>query len=219
MRMPVAAAPSPSAAPRPAFVYGLTGGIGAGKSTVAGMFSELGVATFDADAIGRRLLAGGGSAALAVLQRWPDCASADGRPDRRAVARRVFGDETERRWLEDLLHPAIERELQRQLDAASGQRWPLALLEGAVLLESRTRFALAGVLVVWAPAAVRRRRVRARDGSDPHAIEQRIRAQSPESDKILAAHDLIDNAGDRQRTRRQVHRALDHLLQEIGGSA
>jgi dephospho-CoA kinase len=219
MRMPAAAAPSPSAAPRPAFVYGLTGGIGAGKSTVAGMFSELGVTTFDADAIGRRLLAGGGPEARAVLQRWPDCVTADGRPDRRAIARRVFGDAAERRWLEDLLHPAIERELQRQLDAAGGRRWPLALLEGAVLIESRTRFALDGMLVVWAPAAVRRLRVQARDGGDPQAIEQRIRAQLPEADKILAAHDLIDNAGERQRTRWQVRRALDHLLQEIGGSA
>ncbi len=195
-------------------LYGLTGGIGSGKSTVAAEFEALGVAVLDADAIGRELLAEGGPVTQAVIERYPECAAADGGVDRQAVADRVFAAPEERRWLEDLLHPAILERVRSRL-AALGSR-PVVLLEGAVLLESRTRFDLAGLVVVSAPERLRLQRLIER-GLRPEDARARLANQLSEGEKIARADHLIDNAGSRADTRERVRASLGHLLQETGG--
>ena len=85
---------------------GLTGGIGSGKSTVAGLFSELGAVVLDADAIARELTAPGESACEAVASEFgPGVIAPDGSVDRKALASKVFGDPEARKRLEAILHP------------------------------------------------------------------------------------------------------------------
>jgi dephospho-CoA kinase len=196
--------------------YGLTGGIGSGKSTVARLFEQAGVVTHDADAIGRDLLGSDSPEARAVARRYSDSLAADGSIDRSRVAARVFSDAAELHWLEALMHPAIQREFQSRISRGPGSRPAFVLLEGAVLLESHIRFALDGLLVVTAPVEIRRARIAKRDGSTQDQIDARMRAQLPEHAKITKATHLIDNSATLDHARRQVRCALDQIGQEQG---
>jgi dephospho-CoA kinase len=199
-------------------VYGLTGGIGSGKSTVAEMFEQGGVDVFDADAIGHEILSGDSPEARQVRQRFPDCCGPDG-IDRRRLGARVFADESQRRWLEDLLHPAIRRRLAERLEQLHDPRYGFCILEAAVLLESRTDFDLAGLLVVTADESVRVERLIERDGLAPAEIRQRMRAQLPDDEKVRRARYVIDNSGPLEQTRIQVDSVLQQLIEQHGGAA
>lgn len=198
--------------------YGLTGGIGTGKSTVAGMFKQRGIPVFDADELGRRLLSGGDLAAR-VLRRFPDCAAAPGQVDRGKLAEVVFSDEESRRELEDVLHPAILDEFEKQKEQISPPRPAYCLIEGAVFLESRTDFGLAGLIVVTAPMQTRLERLNKRNGTDAGRLRRRISAQLPQHEKIRAATHVIDNAGGLEDTRRRVEEVAALLEAENGGAA
>jgi dephospho-CoA kinase len=198
-------------------VYGLTGGIGSGKSTVAGMLRALGACTLDADALGHELLAPACPEGRAVRARFPGCVEADGRLSRRALAAEVFADGAARAWLEDLLHPAILRLVGERLASLPPPRPRACLLEGALLVESRTRFPRVGLVVVTAPLPVRLARLGLRDGLDEAALAARLRAQRPPSDKLLAASHLVDNGGALADTRRATERLWAALGREWGG--
>ena len=89
-------------------IVGLTGGMGVGKSTVAGLLSELGAEIIDVDALGRKILEPGGLAVPAVIERFgANVAGTDGGINRAALAEIVFGDEDHLTALEEISHPAI----------------------------------------------------------------------------------------------------------------
>jgi len=196
--------------------YGLTGGIGTGKSTVAAMFREQGVPVFDADDLGRQLLATG-SVAQRVLKLFPGCTDSHGGVDRRKLAEEVFSRDESRLALEDLLHPAILEEFEKQKRQVSRPELSYCLLEGAVLLESRTDFSLAGLIVVTAPLQTRLERLKQRDGSDEEHLRRRMAAQLPQDQKVLAATYLIDNGDGLDETRSQVEVLVARLAEENGG--
>jgi dephospho-CoA kinase len=195
--------------------YGLTGGIGTGKSTVAEMFRERGIPVFDADDLGRQLLATENLAAQ-VLERFPNCGDAQGRVDRQKLAEEVFSREESRRALEDLLHPAILDEFEKQKSRVARPQPAYCLIEGAVLIESRTDFSLAGMIVVTAPVQTRLERLKKRDGADENNLRRRMEAQMPQHEKILAATHLIDNGDGLEETRSQVATLAARLAAENG---
>ena len=201
--------------PAGVLAIGLTGGIGAGKSTIARMFQDLGVSFYDADLLGRELILPGTAGARAILEHFPACASAPGVLDRTRLGELVFGDPAARRWLEMLLHPAIRDEFFSRASAAR-RRFPFCLLEGAVLLESQSAFGLAGLIVVFAPQATRRLRVERRGGLSAEQIEARLGSQWPQHEKMLCAHHLIDNGGDLDQARSQVQAVFAVLCREFG---
>jgi dephospho-CoA kinase len=196
--------------------YGLTGGIGSGKSTVRAMFAERGAATFDADGIGRELLAGSAPLLERVKARFPGCVDQTGL-DRKRLAAIVFSDAEARRWLEDELHPAILAEFLRRREALAQPHPAVCLLEGALLMESRTPFPLAGLIVVWAPWQSRLERLALRDGFDRTQAEARLQAQLSQAEKMARATFLIDNGGTLQNTRQQVLQVWDQLSREARG--
>lgn len=199
------------------FVFGLTGGMGCGKSTVASMFAQHGLAVLDADAIGRNILDEDGYEANCVKARFPDCVSPSAAINRRAIAAKVFTDKRERHWLEDLMHPAIEKRVHHLLKQLKGSSRTLALLEGAVLLESRFDFSLSGMVVVTTPLRLRMQRIEARDGHSMDEIASRIKSQLSEWEKILHGDYLIENAGPLEYTKDQVDNVLQLMFREIGG--
>jgi dephospho-CoA kinase len=198
--------------------YGLTGGIGSGKSTVGKMFAALAVPVFDADAIGRTLLSSDTALAGAVRQRFPGCGKPNG-IDRLALARQVFADDRARAALEALLHPAILEEFCLQRDALPRGPGlpPYCLLEGALLGDTATPYPLAGLVLVTAPEALRRRRVATRDGLDDAGFQARRDAQRPAHEKLLMATHTIDNCGTLEDTRQRVIAVHRLLLEECGG--
>lgn len=198
-------------------VYGLTGGIGSGKSTVTRILTEAGLTCFDADRLGHELLRAGRPEAATLQRLFPECLGVDGSIDRRSLARRVFTDPPSRHALEDLLHPAIQRLFLERLAVLPRPRPRAIVIEGAVLLESGTRFGLDGVIAVFARPEVRVERLRRRDQSSDAEIAARMRAQLPEWVKVQRADFLVDNSGEEAETRAQVLQVAQQIAQETGG--
>ena len=100
-------------------VIGLTGGIGSGKTTVSDLFEELGIEVVDADVVSRQLTAVNGGAMPDIVKHFgPEAASPDSSMNRKFIRELVFSDPAAKTALENILHPLIRKECQRQLDAS-----------------------------------------------------------------------------------------------------
>lgn len=173
---------------------GLTGGIGSGKSTVAGFLREAGAAIIDTDAISRALTAPGGAAMAAVAQQFgADFVGADGALDRDRMRALAFSDAAAKRRLESILHPLITAEALAQADAATA---PLLVFDVPLLVEStRWRPRLARVLVVDCSAQTQFERVQQRPGWTRERIAGAIAAQTTREARRAAADAVLLNDG------------------------
>ena len=193
-------------------IYGITGGIGSGKSTVSGLLKERGFLVFDADTIGRELMQPGSPLTAKIIERFPSAVVSDGVLDRRRLGELVFADSQARETLEGLVHPAVWRELFARIVAVRPQP-KLCFLEAALLVDCELPFQLAGLLLVTAPEAMRIQRVCKRDGISHEQALMRVRAQSSDEHKMLRATHIIDNGSERAETIRQVDEWLSGLNQ------
>ncbi len=179
------------------FQLGLTGGIGSGKSTVAGMLAERGAAIIDADAISRATTAAGGSAMGAVRAQFgPEFVAADGGLDRARMRELVFQDPTARLRLEAIVHPlvAVETERQAQAAQAQGKRW--LVFDVPLLAESaRWQGRVDKVLVVDCSPETQVRRVVARSGLGADEVCRIIAAQTSREKRLAIADWVIVNDG------------------------
>jgi dephospho-CoA kinase len=194
---------------------GLTGGIASGKSTVAGMFRELGVPVVDADAIVHELLGPGGRAVEPVVELFGErVLGPDGGIDRSKLAEIVFHDASERGRLEAAVHPLVFDESLRRLERVANEtRAEIVLYDAALLVETGRHEAFQRVVVVTAPEEVQVERVMARDGIGEDQARRRLQAQMALTEKAAVADYLIDNGGSWTDTRREVRRVLT-LLEE-----
>lgn len=191
-----------------AFVVGLTGPIGAGKSTVAGMLRELGAKVLDADAIARDELLRGTVGYSAVIQRFgTEVLGEDKEVDRRKLADRVFADPRELEALERILHPRV---IARILEARKMATGAVLVVEAIKLLDTPLRRACDRVWVVIAPRQALLARLAARGMREEDAL-QRLRNQSGDEEFVAAADTVIVNDGDRAATRAAVERAWREL--------
>jgi dephospho-CoA kinase len=175
---------------------GLTGGIASGKSTVAGVFKELGAATFDADQIVRDLYRPGGEGARVARELLGDgVLDAKGGVDRGRVALVIFQDPNKRQALEKLLHPLVRDEIARRFDIASKRGAIVAVAEASQLLESNMEESYDKVLLVVAPEKERIRRW-VEKGNPQADAKRRMAAQiSPEAAEKRASEVLVNDAG------------------------
>jgi dephospho-CoA kinase len=194
-----------------AYVVGLTGGIGSGKSAAAAEFARLGAAVVDTDAIAHELTAPNGAAIEGIRRLFGDrYIAADGAMDRAEVRRLAFSDADAKQRLEALLHPLIRDESQRRIARASA---PYVVLVVPLLVESRTyRERLQRVLVVDCPEEEQVARVRRRSGLAEEEIRRIIAAQAPRAQRLAAADDVIDNGGSLESLAAQVHRLHGRYL-------
>ena len=181
---------------RPALLVGLTGGIGSGKTTVANLFGELGVPLIDTDLIAHELTAPGGAAMPAITAEFgPAVVATDGSLDRAAMRRLAFDDPGARRRLEAILHPMIRAQTQRGIAQAAAA--PYAIVVVPLLVEGGTwRGWLDRVIVVDCPVAVQIERVMRRSALPRDQVEAIIAAQATREQRLAAADDVVDNAGD-----------------------
>jgi dephospho-CoA kinase len=184
-------------------VIGLTGGIGSGKSAVAEEFARLGAAIVDTDVIAHELTAAKGLALPQIAKLFGEQAiGPDGAMDRKRMRDHVFANPSAKRQLEGLLHPMIREESGRRIASAPG---PYVVHVVPLLIESPDyRSRVSRVLVVDAPEEIRVARVQARSGLSSEEVRAIIRAQAPSAERLAAAHDVIDNAGNRDALRKQV---------------
>jgi len=198
---------------RPLKLVGLTGNIGAGKSTVGRLFAARGVPVIDADDLLREIQAPGQPAHADIAAAWPEVVAADGSIDRKRLGKIVFGDPdpAARRKLEAITHPRIQELSRARAAALAAAGHALAIYEASLLIESGRDKELDGLIVVTAPEATRIARVVARDGVGEDDVRARMRAQLPQEEKLRRATHVIDNGGDRAATEAQVERVLAKL--------
>lgn len=194
------------------FIVGLTGGIGSGKSTAAHMFAEVGAAVVDTDAISHALTGPGGAAMPALRETFGvECVRPDGGLDRQAMREVVFRDAAARRRLEDIVHPMIRLEAERQVATAAA---PYVLLMVPLLLETgRYVSLLQRILVVDCDPEVQIRRTMERSGLTRDAVAAIMAAQLDRQARLAGADDVIDNSGDERALRAQVARLHVTYLQ------
>jgi dephospho-CoA kinase len=175
-------------------LVGLTGGIATGKSTFAAALRALGVPVIDADQLARRVVEPGTPALAGIAATFPGVVGPDGRLDRKALGARVFGDETARRRLEAITHPAIRAATAAETARLEAAGHELVFYDTPLLYEAGLDQGMALVVVVWAPREAQLRRLAARDGLTPVEAEARLAAQWPIERKAGLADAVVENA-------------------------
>jgi len=190
----------------PRLLVGLTGGIASGKSLVGALFVKLGAALVDTDVVAREVVARGEPGLAAVTAAFgPTVLLPSGELNRAAVRALVFADDAKRRELEAILHPSIRA---RTLAKLAELEIPYALVVVPLLVETRFR-----------PEAAQLDRLMRRDALPRDEALAMLRAQADRATRLKAAHDVIDNSGTPEATRRQVeqlhHRYLELAAQRV----
>jgi dephospho-CoA kinase len=190
-------------------VFGLTGGLASGKSTVAARFRARGVPVIDADQIAREVVEPGSEGLAAIVAAFGDGVLApDGSLDRARLGDLVFAAADKRRALNAILHPRIAARSAQRIAALDAAGEPLACYEAALLIENNLGDAFRPLVVVAVPLDVQLARAMARDGSTEEQARARIAAQLPLATKIAAADHVIDNAGEKATTERRADEVL-----------
>jgi len=190
-------------------VFGVTGGIATGKSTVTQMLAELGAPTISADTVARALLAPGTKTTQAVLAAFPACADPGDLSGqtiaRRSLSRLIFADPVARAALEALTHPPITAILEDQIALwrASGTA-PAAAAEIPLLFEAHLERLGDRIVVAACAPPLQIARLCARDGIDEAEARRQIAAQWPLAKKIARADVVVTTDGGLEDTRRQV---------------
>lgn len=200
-------------------LFGLTGGIGSGKSTVAAAFRDRGLPVIDADQLAREVVEPGSEGLAAIQEAFgADVLDGSGALDRKKMAAVVFGDAEARRTLNSITHPRVAALAQSRAQQLDGQGEPLACYEVPLLVEGRLTEMLRPVVVVSVPPEVQVERTVARDGCTEDEARARIAAQMPLSEKVEVADFVIDNTGSVEATRERSAEVLAAVCERVGVS-
>lgn len=192
------------------YTVALTGGIGSGKSTVADEFAHLGVTVIDADIIARQVVEPGTPALLAIAERFgPQMINDDGSLNRRRLRERIFAHSEDKAWLNALLHPLIQQETRRQMQASTS---PYLLWVVPLLVENRLTDKADRVLVVDVPKETQIERTMRRDGVSREHAEHILAAQATREQRLAAADDVIENMGSADAVASHVARLHEKYL-------
>jgi dephospho-CoA kinase len=170
---------------------GLTGGIASGKSTVAELFADLGVAVIDTDLIAREVVQPGQPALIEIRSSFGDSVfKDDGTLDRSALRQQIFSDDAARAQLEAILHPLIQEETIQRVNAASGSYIVIVV---PLLADSPLREHIDRVLVVDCDEATQIERLLARDAETEDQARRILAAQASREQRLQIADDVIHN--------------------------
>lgn len=200
-------------------LFGLTGGLGSGKSTVAARLRAQGVPVIDADALAREVVAPGREGLAEVVRAFgPEVLAPDGSLDRARLSEIVFQDAEKRRLLNSILHPRIgalgmQRAMEHQ---ARGEQ--VVCYEAALLVENGLADAFRPLVVVAVPEEVQVARAMARDKASEEQVRARLAAQLPLAEKVRVADFVIDNSGAREETERQTDEVLARIRERASAA-
>ena len=191
-------------------LFGLTGGIATGKSTVTQMLRELGLPVIDADALAREVVEPGPPALAELAARFPGVVE-DGVLNRAKLGALVFKDADARAALNAITHQRIRALALEKTLALAETGATHAIYDAALLLENKLHEGMNGVILVTCPLETQVARVMTRDGLSEEAARARIASQMSTDEKRQYATWVIDNGGTREDTRRQVEAVVRAL--------
>ena len=193
-------------------VIGLTGGIATGKSTVASMLWDLGAKIIDADELARDIVKPGQAAWKEIVDAFgPDILQADKTLDRERLRKLVFGDKKARALLESITHPRIRSLAQQRIQELAAGGAEVIVYEAPLLFEKQVHLWIRPALLVACDMATQKQRLRERDRLNEREIQQHLDAQMSMDDKRKLADFIIENNGDLEELKRQVHELWDKL--------
>lgn len=175
------------------FLVGLTGGIAAGKSTVAAMLSERGAAVIDADQVAREVVEPGTVGLQKVIEEFGDSLlDSSGHLDRKTLADVIFADSTKRERLEKILHPLIRT---RTIQLIEQQSKPVVVYAVPLLVEANVDYPFDLVVTVEAGESEQLKRLTRDRGYSEQQARQRITAQASKSEREASADFVLDSSG------------------------
>lgn len=195
---------------------GLTGGIGSGKTEVSNHFSRLGAPVIDTDEISRKLVEPGQPALQQIRdQLGEQFLTEEGALNRKLLRKHIFNDPKAKTTLENILHPAIRREMEFRLATLAGE--PYVLLVVPLLVENNLNTMVDRVLLVDTPERLQVERVCRRDNIDETQARKILAAQASRADRRRIADDIIENSGDLHQLYEQIKK-LHELYLSLGAS-
>ena len=192
-----------------AFVVGLTGGIGSGKSLAAQFFSQLGALVIDADQLARSVIERGSEGFDEVLLRFGDTVLKNGDIDRVALGQIVFENPQAKKDLEEIIHPRIRAEFEEAV--ASLNPGQIMVYEIPLLVETNAADRFDFVITVESDAELRKQRLRAR-GMFHSDIEKRMASQATEEQRRAIADCVLTNDGSEDELLRQVENVWESTI-------
>jgi dephospho-CoA kinase len=193
-------------------VFGLTGNIGAGKSTVGRLLASHGIPVVDADQLARDVVRKGEPSLREIAARFGEAVLLpDGSLDRKALAARVFQNPAERAALNAIVHPRIAQASAAKMAALAEAGQEVAVYEAALLVENGLADSFAGLIVVVAPEEEQLARLVLRDGMSEAEARARLSAQLPAAEKVKRATYVLDNRGSLTDLEAQVARLVPQL--------
>lgn len=173
------------------WVLGLTGGIGSGKSAVSAMFEELGIQVVDADIVAREVVEPGSVGLTKITAHFGDEILTSNRTlDRAKLRAIIFANESQKQWLNNLLHPLIRESMLSQLKQATSN---YVILVAPLLFENGLEKYCNHTLLIDVPVDVQITRTTARDNVSVELAKQIIASQMSRADKQQKAGDILDN--------------------------
>ena len=196
-------------------VIGLTGGIGAGKSTVSDYLLDKGFTVIDADKIARSMTEKGSETLQALTEAFgEDILFTDGCLDRKKLAAIVFSDEKKRLVLEELTTKKVVQIIEEKITGLQEEGYEAAVfIDAPLLFESGADKLCDAVWLVDASIDIRIRRVMARDDVTSEEVKRRILNQMSSSEKIARSTDIIDNSKGKEALYEQVERLLERYAE------
>lgn len=198
-------------------VVGLTGGIAAGKSTVARGFHALGVPVVDADKLAREAVAPGSPGLAEIVSVFgADVLLPDGNLDRKGLGARVFADASLRLRLNAITHPRIAELGARQIAEHAQRGADYVVYEAPLIVENNLHRGMHALVVVAVDPRVQLLRLMQRDGLTESEARARIEAQMPLEKKLEVADFVVDNSGEPEVLHERVHEIHGLVLARLG---
>ena len=194
-------------------IIGLTGGIGSGKTAVPETFEKLGITLVDADLASRVVVEKGKPCLEEIVKHFGDDILNENDELNRAKLREIiFNSDSEKLWLESLLHPAIAEQIKDELNASKS---PYTILVSPLLLETNQRDFCDKVLVVDVPIELQMERTTKRDGVSEDQVKSIIKSQINRDERLQLADEIILNEGSIEDLEMIVRELHEKLISEL----